>query len=167
MLADYDLLNTMALIFAYMFIYNLTSFIFFTTILQSPIANFKTMFSMSNLGSTSFFTKVLAISILSFAGVPPFLGFFSKLFVFVILAHSKIYSLFISFFVLIFIGLYFYVQNLRFLNSSSHESFFSFIELSPRYNLIYLNTTSSAIFFLLFGFAYLDDILMISVWVLI
>jgi len=55
----------------------------------------------------------VVVALLSMAGVPPFSGFFSKLAIFVLLLNSSIFFLFPLLFILLFTGLYFYLQNLR------------------------------------------------------
>lgn len=167
MLFNYDFLQTMLLLLTYMLIYNLTSFLLFTTVLQSTGTNVKTLFSFSNFGATNIFTKILSLVILSLAGVPPLLGFFSKIFVFVLISGSNLGILFPSFFVLLFIGLYFYIQNLRFLSSTNASLPTSQVELSLRNNFAYFYTAIPLSFFIIFGFCYVDDLLVLSLWTLL
>ena len=166
MLLNYDFLHTMLLLLTYMVIYNLTSFLLFTTILQSAGTNIKTLFSFSNFGSTNVLTKVLSLTLLSLAGVPPLVGFFSKIFVFVLISNSHLTILFIPFFILLFIGLYFYIQNMRFLNATNAPTVTSVTELSLRSNFTYFSLTIPMCFFIIFGFCYIDDLLLTSLWIL-
>jgi len=167
MLLNYDFLQTMLLVLTYMVIYNLTSFVLFTTLLQSVGTNMKTLFSFSNLGSTHVLTKILSLVILSLAGVPPLVGFFSKIFVFVLISNSHVAVLFPSFFVLLFVGLYFYIQNMRFLNSTNSAAMTTPIELSTRLNLSYFYFSIPMCFFIIFGFCYVDDLLLLSLWAIL
>lgn len=157
----------MLLLITYMIIYNITSFLMFTTILQSVGSNFKTLFSFSNLGSTNILTKVISLSLLSLAGVPPLVGFFSKIFVFVLISNSHLTVLFIPFFILLFIGLYFYIQNMRFLNATNAPSIINPNELSQRLNLSYFYSMIPLSFIIIFGFCYVDDMLVFSLWLLL
>lgn len=167
MLFNYDTLHTMTLLLTYMIIYNLTSFLLFSTLLQIANTKVKTLFSLSDLGSANFFTKTLSVTLLSMAGVPPLLGFFSKIFIFVLVAHSNLFVLFLPLFILLFVGLYFYVQNLRFLNSTNKPQLVLPSELSLRSNFSYYTTSLPLLFLVIFGFCYVDDLLLLSAWVLL
>lgn len=160
MLFSYDYTQTLLLVISYMLIYNLTSFLLFSSILQFMNTNFKTLYSFASLGPSNFFTKVINIAILSLAGVPPLLGFFSKVFVFVLLSSSNLFVLFPPFFVLLFIGLYFYIQNLRFLNATSPSTLNQPIELGLRVNFLYFSFTLPVLFFVVFGFCYVEDLML-------
>ena len=150
-----------------MVIYNITSFLMFATIMQLLNTNIKTLFSFSNLDTGNVFTKVLSLVILSLAGVPPLVGFFSKIFVFVLVSNSNLFILFPPFFILLFTGLYFYIQNLRFLNSTNAPSMSFPSELSTRVSPLYFSMTLPIVFFILFGFCYVDDLFLVLSWVLL
>lgn len=167
MLINYDSLNTMLLLLTYMLIYNVTSFILFITLLQLSESSIKTLYSFSNLENSHFFTKVLALALLSLAGVPPLLGFFSKIFVFLLLVNSNLSALFVPFFVLVFSGLYFYVQNLRFLHSTNKATSIAVNELQSHASCIYVTFTLPISFLLIFGFCYVDDITLVALWTLL
>ena len=57
------------------------------------------------------------------AGVPPFWGFFSKLFIFLAILNTSLSVLFLPLLILLIISLYFYVQNVRFLNATAPGKF--------------------------------------------
>ncbi len=96
MLFNYDYFQVMTLVLLYMVLYNLTSFALFATLTQFLNSQLKTLYSFASLGSSTIFTKILTLIILSLAGVPPLLGFFSKIFVFVLVANSSLILLFPS-----------------------------------------------------------------------
>ncbi len=53
------------------------------------------------------------------AGVPPLVGFFTKLLVLLSLLNTSFYFLYVFYFVLLFLGLFYYMQNVRFLQTSA------------------------------------------------
>ena len=167
MLFSYEYVQIMLLVLSYMIIYNLTSFVIFFTLLQIVGSNLKTVYSFANLGSPNIFTKILGISILSLAGVPPLLGFFSKVFIFVLISNSNFLTLYPPFFTLLFISLYFYVQNLRFLNSTNKTSLILPNEISPRLNILYFTFITPTIVLSVLGFCFTDDLFIITAWLLL
>ena len=167
MLFNYDYTQTLLLILTYMVVYNITSFLMFATIIQLVNTNIKTLFSFSNLDTGNVFTKILSLVILSLAGVPPLVGFFSKIFVFVLISNSNLFILFPPFFILLFTGLYFYIQNLRFLNSTNKPTTVFISELTTRVMPLYFAMALPIVFFILFGFCYLDDLFLVLSWVLL
>jgi len=162
MLFSYDYIQTMTLVLSYTIIYNVTSFLLFATIMQVVSTDIKTLYSLANLGVSSIYTKFLSLCMLSLAGVPPLAGFFAKIFAFVLLAASNLFLLFPPFFILIFIGLYFYVQNLRFLNSTNLPTTPALVELNSRPNFLYFAYSIPIAFFIVFGFCYIDDLFLLT-----
>ncbi len=147
-----------------MFIYNLSLIIIFWTLFQFISFNFKTIYSFNDLKFNYYFVTILSVSLFSIAGVPPFLGFFSKLLILILLVNSGFFLFFIFFFGLLFFGLYFYLQNIRFLYSTgvgkinySHSS-------NLRITSLYFYITSFFIFFLIFGFFFMDDLILYFYW---
>jgi NADH:ubiquinone oxidoreductase subunit 2 (subunit N) len=167
MLLTYDYFQTMSYALVYMTIYNLTSFLLFTTILQLVNMNLKSLYTFSDLDASNFLTKILSLSVLSLAGVPPLVGFFSKIFVLVLILSSNFFVLYFPLFVLLFIGLYFYVQNLRFLSANNTSDMSQPQELSLRVNMLYFTLTLPLTFIVFFGFCYIDDFIILATWVLI
>lgn len=163
---SYEILNTLVLIWSYMTIYNLSLYVVFLTFFQFLHSEYKTLQSFIDLGSLNFFSKVLIIALFSMAGVPPFWGFFSKIFLFTLLANSNFFILFPFFFILLFIGLYFYVQNIRFLNSTSGANFTPITEVTCRNTPLYYYLTFTFLFFLTFGVYFTEDLLLLVQWLL-
>ena len=147
-----------------MFIYNLSLIIIFWTLFQFISFNFKTIYSFSDLKFNYYFVTILSISLFSIAGVPPFLGFFSKLLILILLVNSGFFLFFIFFFGLLFFGLYFYLQNIRFLYSTGIGK----LSYSHNFNLriasSYFYITSFFLFFLVFGFFFMDDLILYFYW---
>lgn len=144
-----------------MAIYNLAVYLVFITLFNFISSSVKTIYSFIDLGSSNVFSKFLMISLFSMAGVPPFLGFFSKVFIFVLVSNSNFYVLFPFLFILLFVGLYFYVQNIRFLNSTATPNFTPIVEGSQRVSPMFYYTSTLISFFLIFGLFFTEDLLIL------
>lgn len=160
-----DLANNIVLAYTYMTIYNLALFLIFFSLFQFISFNWKTLYSFGNLG-INFFTKVLTISFFSMAGVPPFLGFFSKVFIFVMLVDANFFVLFPFFFVLLFTGLYFYVQNIRILNATNSPNITWQHTYNMRVSPLYFSISIYILSLLIFGFFYVEDLMLFFTWLL-
>ena len=158
--------DVLLLLWSYMFIYNVSLFIIFSTILQLLSSKIKTLYAFSDLGATNTFTKILIVALFSMAGVPPFWGFFSKIFIFLLLFNSNLFIFYSFFFVLLFTGLYFYVQNIRFLNQTSSADSIFISELNLRRVPLFFYLTFIGVFFIIFGFFYTEDLFLIINWIL-
>ena len=152
----------MLLILSYMIIYNITSFLFFSTLLQASSTKLQTLYSFASLGASSLHSKLLGLSILSLAGVPPLLGFFSKIFIFTLVTNSNLFVLFPPLFLLLFVGLYFYIQNMRFLSTTSTSDATLKSELQLRLGSTFYVLNLPIAFFIVFGFCYVDDLLLLG-----
>ena len=141
-----------------MLIYNLALYLVFSTLFQVININYKTLYSFLDLGSLNFFSKVLIIALFSMAGVPPFWGFFSKIFIFTLLCNSNFFILFPFFFILLFVGLYFYIQNIRFLNPTAASNFTPIVEGVYRNVLSYYYLVITLLFLLTFGIYFTEDL---------
>ena len=159
--------DVILLLWSYLFIYNMALLVIFTTLFQLTNNRTNSLYALSDLGAPGTFTKLLVIALFSMAGVPPFWGFFSKVFVFLLLLNSNFFIFFTFFFILLLTGLYFYIQNIRFLNPTSVPKSVSTIELNVRRvpSFYYLTYTSS--YFLIVGFFFTEDLLLLLTWVLV
>ena len=146
-----------------MFIYNVTLISIFFVLMSSLISNFKTLYSFSNYSFDSFFLLSLSISIFSLAGVPPFIGFFSKLFILNILSNSNMFILYFTLFVILLLALYFYIQNLRFLHSTNQGYSSSSYLSNERKSINIYYYSLFIVFFLSLGFFLIDDIILIFI----
>ena len=164
LLFRYDYLQTLTLLWSYVLIYNLSILPLFSSLFQLSITNIKTFNYFSTIGINSVLTKIILISFLSSAGVPPFVGFFSKIFIFTLLCNSNFSILFLILFLLIFTGLYFYMQNIRFLNTSNPLRGTLIFEKNVRLvlNFYYLILPNTLL--LLLGFLILDDLIILIKW---
>ena len=150
--------------YIYIFVYNLSLFLIFSTLTQCVNTNFKTIYSFSDFKYNFFFTTLCAVSLFSIAGVPPFIGFFSKILILVALINSNFFFFYSFFFMLLFFGLYFYLQNIRFLYSTgSRHITYSFLK-HLRLSTLYVYNTLFIVFFVIFGFIFFDDCFLFFLW---
>ena len=148
----HEILNVLNFIWTYMAVYNLSLLVVFAVLFQLQNVHMKTTYSFNDLSAGGSYVKMLIMSFFSIAGVPPFVGFFSKTFVFILLASSNFALGFPFFFSILFIGLYFYIQNIRFLNASNVSNFQPVFELYIRVAPSFLYLTFSICFFLVKSF---------------
>lgn len=149
-----------------MFVYNISLIIIFWTLFQFVSFNFKTIYSFSDLKFNFYFVTALSVTLFSIAGVPPFLGFFSKLLILIVLVNSGFFFFYIFFFGLLFFGLYFYLQNIRFLYSTGVSELNYSYNFNIRISSLYFYLSFFFIFFLIFGFSFMDDLILYFYWLL-
>ena len=125
----------------------------------------KTLYSLKDFKLNFFSLSVFLIIFFSIAGVPPFIGFFSKLLILLNLLNSNFFFFFFFFFPLLFFGLYFYLQNIKYLVSNTNEQNNYFFTLNLRLNKIYTLSAISVLFFICFGFFFFDDLLLYFYWI--
>jgi NADH-quinone oxidoreductase subunit N len=118
---------------------------------------FKSIYSFSDFRFGLYFILSFTITLFSMAGVPPFLGFFSKLLIVVALSNSNFSIFYFFFFSLLFLGLYFYIQNIRFLYSTRTSNLSYAFNKLMRLATIYFIISFSIIFFLTLGPIFIDD----------
>ena len=164
MLFTYEYEQTLALIWSYIFIYNVSLLTIFVVLFQVTSSYVKTINFLNTIGANYTFTKVLIVAFLSAAGIPPFLGFFSKIFIFTLLCNSYFAFLFLILFLLLFVGLYFYMQTVRFLNTSNQQNFNSVFDKNVRTTPSSYYLCLPLAFLIVFGFLVLDDILLFIRW---
>lgn len=157
-------LDSLVILFTYMLIYNISLISIFWTLHQFVSANFKTIYSFSDLKFNFYFVSSITIVLFSIAGVPPFVGFFSKLLILIVLSNSSFAFFYVFFFGLLFFGLYFYLQNIRFLYSTGIGKM-SYSHLNNlRITSLYINFTIVISLFLIFGFLFMDDLILYFYW---
>ena len=154
-------------LFTYMFLYNTTLIVFFWSILLNITTNLKTLYSFSYYSFDSVSLFFITVSLFSMAGVPPFIGFFSKLFILNLLINSNLFTLYFLLFILLLVGLYFYMQNLRFLHTSNKGSTDKPYLINERSPLAYYYFSLTFMFFVIFGVVYVDDFLLFFNWLFV
>lgn len=162
-----DIFASTVYLYTYMFVYNLSLILIFWILSSIFISANKTLNSFAGFNLHSSSLLIISIVIFSIAGVPPFTGFLTKLFLINLLLNQKLAYLYFLLFIILFVGLYFYIQNMRFLHSSDYRSH----QTVKFYNHMYVNLGYSYYavlisFSLVFGIFYIDDILLIIFWLL-
>ena len=159
-------INTLPVIFFYMFLYNLTLIGFFWILMSFCNNNFKTIYSFNIFSFESSYLFFLTIFLFSLAGLPPFMGFFSKIYLLNLLIEQSFFLLYSIFIVLLIFGLYFYMQNLRFLHSTNYKNTFKPFLKNERkpFSLFYYLILWS--FFLINGVFFIEDLLIYFTWLL-
>lgn len=145
-----------------MVIYNLSVISLFWVFFSFVSVDIKTLYSLSLFSFDSFFLFFLTVLLFSLAGVPPFIGFFSKLFLLNILINKNFYYLYFYLFIILLVGLYFYMQNMRFLHSSNlHNSTKIYFLGAEKMQIVFSYFALLNVFLVINGVIYLDDILLI------
>ena len=150
------------LLFTYMFIYNTSLITLFWTLFSVVTTRFKTLHSFSGFSFNAFYLTLTTILLFSMAGVPPFIGFFSKLFILTLITNNSFLLLYTIFFVVLFIGLYFYIQNIRFLHSTnSNELDYTYLSSNERLTPAFYYSSLLVLTLVIFGAIYIEDLLLI------
>lgn len=167
MLLINNVIDTNIYLFAYMFIYNLSLISFFWTLFSFINIKLKTLYTFSEFTQNSFFVLNISILLFSMAGVPPFIGFFSKIFVMVLVINNYYFFLYFIFFLLLFLGLYFYMQNIRFLHSTNYKNYYTPSLYNERVTLLMFYFIISLLTVIVFGLVYVDDFILFFTWILL
>ena len=166
MLLVNNFVDTLVVVYIYMFIYNISFFLIFWTLQNSAISTVKTLYSFKEVKLSFFSLSVFLIVFFSIAGVPPFIGFFSKLLILISLLNSNFALFYVFFFPLLFFGLYFYLQNLKYLLSNTSEKAPSSLG-TLRFNIFYAPIVILVLVFLIFGIFLFDDLTLWFYWIFV
>jgi len=154
-------------VYIYFYIYNITLITTFWIILTVISKQFLTLQSFNNFSFNSYYLFLLTLLLFSMAGVPPFLGFFSKLLVFVNNVNNDFFLLYTLLFIVLFIGLYFYIQNIRFLHSTNYATMnFTYLN-NERVLLVFSYFTIWVTSFLVLGAIAINDIDLFFQWLFV
>lgn len=159
-----NFLDNLIVLFTYMFIYNMSLLLIFWTLKQFISSNFKTIYSFSDFKFNFFFLSLVTIVLFSIAGIPPFIGFFSKLLILISLINSNFFLFYVFFFGLLFFGLYFYLQNIRFLYSTGVSKINYSFEFNLRISTLFIYYSYVILFFIIFGVFFFDDFILYFYW---
>jgi len=151
----------------YLLIYNSIIIIIFWTFFQTLIISYKTLNNLNTINVQPFFVFIMTIMLLSAAGVPPLMGFFSKLFVLQIILNTKFFLIYILFFFNLLLGLYFYVQNIKYIHSNQFTFKKSqYVITGEKLTLHYYYFSSLIVLLNLLSFNYIDDLFLIIAWIM-
>lgn len=159
--------SNITLTWTYLSVYNSSLVVVFYVLFQLSLVQLKTTFSFNSLTMGGPYVKLVVMSFFSMAGVPPMIGFFTKIFLFLLICGAGLAVGFPFIFTVLFTSLYFYIQNVRFLNASNTSNTPFLYEQSVRTVPTFFTITYSLAFFLTFGAAYLDDSLLVVRWTLV
>lgn len=158
-------LDALVTSFVYMFVYNLSFFIVFWAIQNTIVTGVKTLYSFKDFKLNFFILCALVVTFFSIAGVPPFVGFFSKILILLNLLNSNFFIFFIFFFVLLFFGLYFYVQNVKHFLTGSNEEAAAAFDLTLKTNKNFSLFVVANVFVCVLGFLFFEDLLLYFFWI--
>nr|YP_004841718.1 NADH dehydrogenase subunit 2 [Ichthyophthirius multifiliis]AEL89260.1 NADH dehydrogenase subunit 2 [Ichthyophthirius multifiliis] len=88
---------------------------FFLILIVSNILNIKYINNIKNINNNKYFSSIFLILVLSFSGIPPFLGFSGKFILFINIIYKINYFILVMIILLNFNAIYFYIQNIRFM----------------------------------------------------
>lgn len=152
------------IILLYTTVYNAALFIFFWNFHQFTSFLFKTTYSFSDFKFNFYFLISFTITLLSLAGVPPFTGFFAKVLILISLIGSNFAPLFFFFIGLLLLGLYFYVQNIKFLYATSSNNALLNYEKTTRMSSLYFVISIILVLITAVGPFFMDDFFSYSYW---
>ena len=154
-------------IFAFYFFYNLVILKFLFILVGSKYSYFLNTLNMFYLVNDRFFLNYILVLILNISGIPPFLGFFLKVSLLPFLNNTYFFAIFFLFFSFLFLSLWFYLKNLKFLlldNFSFFQKSLFISNPSPSTVEPLLYVTFYVVF--LFGCLFLDDFILFSYYFL-
>lgn len=146
------------LILLNIYIYVLTLLTFFSILFLSNMFFFKITTNLRIFAQTVFNFNALVFLFLSLAGMPPFLSFIGKFFLFVCLLINDNVMFTFFFFLFNSFVIYFYVQHLRLFWTKKRNitNFFKNNFIFLNFNLYFLITFF--LFFLIFGGFFITDV---------
>lgn len=166
MVYTWDVLIPLHSMFTYLTVYNFTLMLLIWILLSVLIFKFKTLHSFNNFSFSSYHIFLITVILFSVSGVPPFMGFFTKLLVFVLNIANSFFLFYTLFFIIVFISLYFYMQNIRFLHSTNYNTVQIPYMINERIILNFYYLSNFSLILLIGGFVIFDDISLIFLWLL-
>jgi NADH:ubiquinone oxidoreductase subunit 2 (subunit N) len=147
-------------------VYNLSSIFILWTLHVLGYSSNLTIFAWSSLKTWPSVCAVFTVTLFSMAGVPPFIGFFTKLFILLSFINKSFFFLFFYFTPITLISLYFYVQNARHVYTSSWQKIYNPVSSLGMlaHNVYYVYFSTIHLLFLILAPFYLFDLLLYFKW---
>ena len=162
----WDIIIPLHSMFTYLSVYNFTLAFLFWVMLSVLTLKLKTLYAFNNFSFSSYNIFLITVILFSVSGVPPFAGFFTKLLVFILNIANSFFLFYTLFFVIVFLSLYFYIQNIRFLHSTNYQTNQVPYVGNERLILIFSYLSIFLLIILINGFILFDEISLIFLWIL-
>lgn len=166
MLTTWDIIIPLHSMFTYLSVYNFTLAFLFWVMLSVLTLKLKTLYAFNNFSFSSYNIFLITVILFSVSGVPPFAGFFTKLLVFILNIANSFFLFYTLFFVIVFLSLYFYIQNIRFLHSTNYQTNQVPYVGNERLILTFFYLSIFLLIILISGFILFDEISLIFLWIL-
>jgi NADH-quinone oxidoreductase subunit N len=166
MLTTWDIIIPLHSMFTYLSVYNFTLAFLFWVMLSVLILKLKTLYAFNNFSFSSYNIFLITVILFSVSGVPPFAGFFTKLLVFILNIANSFFLFYTLFFVIVFLSLYFYTQNIRFLHSTNYQTNQIPYIGNERLILTFFYLSIFLLIILISGFILFDEISLVFLWIL-
>jgi NADH:ubiquinone oxidoreductase subunit 2 (subunit N) len=166
MLTTWDIIIPLHSMFTYLSVYNFTLAFLFWVMLSVLTLKLKTLYAFNNFSFSSYNIFLITVILFSVSGVPPFAGFFTKLLVFILNIANSFFLFYTLFFVIVFLSLYFYIQNIRFLHSTNYQTNQVPYVGNERLILTFFYLSISLLVILISGFILFDEISLVFLWIL-
>lgn len=150
---------SISIIYLNIITYLILNFAFFSLIFLFDTTFLISLNDLKKFGNLKFFSLTIILLLLSFAGVPPTLGFVSKSLIFLFIFFKKFYLFFLSISFLNFFLIYFYVKNIRFLISKSEKAPFLYNNNYASININFINFLNLVNFFNIMALFYTEDLI--------
>jgi NADH:ubiquinone oxidoreductase subunit 2 (subunit N) len=150
---------SISIIYLNIITYLILNFAFFSLIFIFDTNFLISLNDLKKFGNLKFFSLTFILLFLSFAGVPPTLGFLSKSLIFVFIFFKKFFFFFLSVNLLNFFLIYFYIKNIRFLISKSEKVPFLFNNNYSSINVNFINFLNLINFFNIMSLFYFEDLI--------
>lgn len=157
----YGLDRSLALYVLNLVAYAASLALIFSVLALVKAKTFRSLTGLTKLGDFPLLKFLLIISFLSLSGVPPFVGFFAKLFLGLFFLSKGAYISFGLFIIFNVFAIYFYLQNMRYIFQQSTRKSFKTLTHTTYFDRGLLTVLIMLTWFIAFGFLFLEGLLLI------